>query len=85
MLRAAHSKLAQECEQRQAQLAQVDHALKEKESAESARSLQETRLQTTIAQQSKLIDYLQSAGVCPTSTPLGNMLKSSAVSFVMWV
>ena len=62
-LKASHLKLLKESQQRESQLAQVAEAnqkvLVEQQSAVEAHNLQETRLQATIAQQSKLINYLQ--------------------------
>lgn len=59
-------KLMKEVQEREAQLAKSEadrtRVLNEQKSNAEARYIQETRLQATIAQQSKLIDYLQKVG-----------------------
>jgi len=64
-LKASHLKLLKESQQRETQLVQVAEArekvLMEQQNAVEAHHLQETRLQATIAQQNKLINYLQGA------------------------
>ena len=77
-LKAAHMKLSQEAEQRESQLATVsvvkEKVLQAKETAEQVHSVQEARLQATIAQQSKLINFLQSA------SPPRSKMKLKSVS-----
>ena len=62
-LKAAHLKLLQESRQRETQLseeaAEREKAMEKQRVATLAHTIQETRLQATIAQQSKLIDFLQ--------------------------
>ena len=59
-------KLMKEVQEQEAQLAKSEadrtRVLNEQKSRAEARYIQETRLQETIAQQSKLIDYLQKVG-----------------------
>ena len=59
-------KLLKEVQEREAQLAKSEadrtRVLNEQKSRAEARYIQETRLQATIAQQSKLIDYLHKVG-----------------------
>jgi hypothetical protein len=59
-------KLMKEVQERETQLARSEadrtRVLSEQKSHAQARYIQETRLQATIAQQSKLIDYLQKVG-----------------------
>ena len=61
--KASHQKLLSESQNRETQLTQVAEArerlLMEQQSAAQAHHVQQTRMQATIAQQSKLIDYLQ--------------------------
>lgn len=65
-VKAAHMKLMKDVQEREAQLAKSEadrtRVLSEQKSHAEARYIQETRLQATIAQQSKLIDYLQKVG-----------------------
>ena len=65
-VKAAHMKLVKEVQDREAKLAQSEEdktrVLNEQKTHAEARYIQETRLQATIAQQSKLIDYLQKVG-----------------------
>ena len=59
-------KLMKEVQEHEAQLAKSEadrtRVLNEQKSHAEARYIHETRLQATIAQQSKLIDYLQKVG-----------------------
>lgn len=64
-LKASHMKLLRESQQLSSELAQQQETVKQQQAASEKHQLQETRLQATIAQQSKLIDFLQ--GVTPES------------------
>ena len=64
-LKASHMKLLKVSQQLSSDLAQQQEAVKQQQAASEKHQLQETRLQATIAQQSKLIDFLQ--GVTPES------------------
>ena len=73
-------KLVREVQEREAQLAKSEadrnKVLMEQRSIDQARYVQETRLQATIAQQSKLIDYLQQVGtISPRSGGLDKIKK----------
>ena len=73
-------KLVREVQEREAQLAKSEadrnRVLMEQKSNDQARYVQETRLQATIAQQSKLIDYLQQVGsISPRSGGLDKIKK----------
>ena len=61
--KASHQKLLSESQNKETQLTQVAEArerlLMEQQSVAQAHHVQQTRMQATIAQQSKLIDYLQ--------------------------
>lgn len=61
--KASHQKLLSESQERETQLTQVAEArerlLMERQNVAQAHHVQQTRMQATIAQQSKLIDYLQ--------------------------
>ena len=62
-LKAAHFKLVQESQERVSQLSQEtvarERVLEQQSAAAQTHMIQETKLQSTIAQQSKLIDFLQ--------------------------
>lgn len=70
-LKAAHMKLLGEVRQRESQLAltaaEKERVVEQQRNAAEAHLLQETRLQTTISQQIKLINYLQSVSASPRS------------------
>lgn len=73
-------KLMKEVQEREAQLARSEEdrtrVLKEQKSHAEARYIHETRLQATIAQQSKLIDYLQKVGtISPRARGLEKIKK----------
>ena len=77
-LKAAHLKMLQEMEQRETQLSQAsaakEKAMEEQREATAAHMIQETRMQATIAQQSKLIDFLRNA-----SPPSRSRLKLKVI------
>ncbi len=79
VLKAAYNKLCRESEEQKSELTLTtevrDRMLSEQRSAADAHQLQETRMQSTIEQQSKLIDYLQGVGVSPRSTGLSKLAK----------
>lgn len=73
-------KLVKEVQDREAQLAKSEadrsRVLSEQKSHAEARYIHETRLQATIAQQSKLIDYLQKVGtISPRAGGLDKIKK----------
>lgn len=72
-LKATHMKLLREVQQLTAELAQQEQVLSQHRIAGEKHQLQETRLQATIAQQTKLIDYLQGLGRSPESKGLGRI------------
>ena len=65
MLKAAHMKLLKEVQHQKSELAQRDQVLDQQQIANEERQVQEMRLQATILQQKKLIDYLQGMDVSP--------------------
>lgn len=72
-LKAAHMKLVKEVQQVSAEVAQQKEMLSQQYMLSAEHQLQETRLQATIAQQGKLIDYLQGMGRTPESKGLGRL------------
>ena len=79
-------KLVREVQEREAQLAKSEadrtRVLNEQKSHAEARYIQETRLQATIAQQSKLIDYLQKVGtISPRSGGFDRIKKVQVLLF----
>lgn len=66
-LKASHMKLVRESQELSSELAQQQEILKQHQASSEKHQLQETRLQATIAQQSKLIDFLQGQGVMSDS------------------
>ncbi len=64
-LKASHMKLLKESQQLSSELAQQQETLKQHQAATERHQLQETRLQATITQQSKLIDFLR--GIMPAA------------------
>lgn len=72
-LKAAHMKLLKEMQQLSAEVAQQKQVLSQQRMLSAEHQLQDTRLQATIAQQSKLIDYLQGVGRSPGSKGLGRL------------
>lgn len=73
-------KLVREVQEREVELAKSEadrtRVLNEQKSHAEARYIQETRLQATIAQQSKLIDYLQKVGtISPRAGGLDRIKK----------
>ena len=78
-MKAAHMKLAKEMQERSSVMADQVQNLKEQRQMNEERQLQETRLQATISQQSKLIDYLQGGKKSPdpkSSKTLGKIKKA---------
>ena len=89
-VKAAHMKLVKEVQDREAQLAKSEEdrtrVLNEQKTHAEARYIQETRLQATIAQQSKLIDYLQKVGtISPRSGGLDKIKKVYYVYICMYM
>lgn len=85
-VKAAHMKLMREVQEREAQLAKSEadrtRVLNEQKSHAKAHYIQETRLQATIAQQSKLIDYLQKVGtISPRSGGFDRIKKVRVLLF----
>ena len=74
-LKAAHMKLLSESKIQNSELAQQEQILNQQRLASEEHQLQETRLQATIAQQNKLIDYLQGVGSSPESKGLRKIRK----------
>lgn len=72
-LKAAHMKLLRETQQLNAELAQQEQILTQQKKLSEERQLQDTRLQATIAQQRKLIDYLQGVGRETETRGLGRL------------
>lgn len=70
-------KLVKEVQQRNLELVQRDQVLDQQRMASDKHQLQETRLQSTIAQQNKLINYLQGVGTSPQPRGLGRIKKVS--------
>lgn len=74
-LKAAHIKILQESTQKANQLNQEtdarEKAMEEQRVAVESHTIQETKLQATIAQQSKLIDFLQK----PSPTSRGSRIR----------
>lgn len=58
-LKASHMKLLKESQELSSELARQQETLKLQQASSEKHQLQETRLQATIAQQNKLIDFLQ--------------------------
>lgn len=74
-------KLSKESKQHESELSTTAAVLDEQRTAAQAYQQQETRLQSTILQQTKLIDYLQGVGVSPQSKKLGRFSKVCECSF----
>ena len=72
-LKATHMKLTREMQQLTSKVGQLEELLSQQRSASEAHQLQETRLQATIAQQGKLIDYLQGVRKSPEPKRLGKL------------
>ena len=66
-------KLLRETQQLNAELAQREQILTQHKKLGEERQLQDTRLQATIAQQGKLIDYLQGVGQETETRGLGRL------------
>ena len=66
-------KLVKETQQLTAKIAQQEELLSQQRAVSERQQLQETRLQATISQQGKLIDYLQGVGRSPESKGLGRL------------
>ena len=82
-------KLLKEVQQQKCELAERDQILNEQRIAYGEHKLQETRLQVTISQQSKLINHLQEMGSTPEPKGLekirkvGSFLKSEDMQVVV--
>lgn len=78
-LKAAYMKLCKESESREKELNQTtavrDRVMEEQKTAAQAHHEQETRMQSTIQQQIKLIDYLQGVGTSPPAKGLSRFAK----------
>lgn len=74
-LKAAHMKLLRESQQLNGELAEQKQVLSQQRMLSADHQLQETRLQATIAQQGKLIDYLQGMGRSPDSKRAGRGVR----------
>lgn len=74
-------KLVREMQQVTGKVAQLEELLGQQRAASERQQLQETRLQATISQQGKLIDYLQGVGRSPENKGLGR-LKASVLHVV---
>jgi hypothetical protein len=72
-LKAAHVKVVKEAQQVSAEVLQLKQTLCQQQMLSAEHQLQETRLQATIAQQGKLIDYLQGVGRSPEAKGLGRL------------
>lgn len=72
-------KLLKEMQQVSTEVSQQKQTLNQQGVLNAEHQLQETRLQATIAQQGKLIDYLQGVGRSPEAKGLGR-LKVSCMS-----
>lgn len=72
-LKATHMKLMREMQQLTTKVAQQEEQLSMQRAASERQQLQETRLQATISQQGKLIDYLQGVGRSPEAKGLGRL------------
>ena len=72
-------KLCKEKEQHERDLSVTtavrDRVLDEQRTSAQAHQEQETRMQSTIQQQTKLIDYLQGVGTSPSSKGFGRFTK----------
>ncbi len=79
VLKAAYNKLLKECDEQKSELTLTtevrDRVLNEQKSVADAHHLQETRMQSTIEQQSKLIDYMHASGTTPRVSGLGKLAK----------
>ena len=80
-------KLTREVQEREAQLAKSEadrtKVMDEQRTDAEARYIQETRLQATIAQQSKLIDYLQKVGtISPRAKGMERIKKVHACMYM---
>lgn len=64
-LKATYMKLVREKQQLTDKVTQQEEMLSQQRAASEWQQLQETRLQATISQQGKLIDYLQGVGRSP--------------------
>ena len=76
--KAAKLKLASEVSHKQSRLTQAAETVEEQRTAAQTHQLQETRLQATISQQSKLIDFLQirkQGGTTPGKSTPGSRLR----------
>ena len=69
-------KLVREMQQMTSKMAQLEELLSQQRAASERQQLQETRLQATISQQGKLIDYLQGVGRSPENKGLGRLKAS---------
>ena len=66
-------KLLKETQEANDELSQLKQTLSQQRMLSAEHQLQETRLQATIAQQGKLIDYLQGMGRSPEAKGLGRL------------
>lgn len=66
-------KLLQELQQLKEEIDKQQQLLSQQVAASEKHQLQETRLKSTIAQQTKLIDYLQGSGKSPESRGFGRL------------
>lgn len=78
-------KLLKEFQQQNSELAQRDQILNQQRIASEERQLRETRLQATITQQRKLIDYLQGVGVSPDPKGHKGLVKIKKVMFLQYL
>lgn len=72
-LKATHMKLLKEMQDTNDEVLQLKQMLSQQRMLSAEHQLQETRLQATIAQQGKLIDYLQGVGRSPEAKGLGRL------------